>query len=43
MTWAVAALAIDTGIPMSVLLTEPDEYLQAMFDVSEYRNEKRKG
>lgn len=43
MTWAVAALAVDTGIPMSVLLEEPDEYLQAMFDVIEWRIENRKG
>lgn len=41
MTWTVAALALDTGIPMSVLLNEPDDYLEAMFAVMEWRADHR--
>jgi hypothetical protein len=41
MTLALAALSIDTGIPMSVLLNEPDDHLAAMAAVMEYRQENR--
>ena len=37
MTFKYAALAIDCGIPMSVLLEEPDEYIDAMCAVQEWR------
>lgn len=36
MTWQYAALALNTGIPMSVLLDEPPEYVDAMFAVQEF-------
>lgn len=39
MTLAIAALSIDSGIPMSVLLAEPDDYLDAMFEVIQRRQE----
>lgn len=32
-------MAIDSGIPMSVLLEEPDHYLDAMFEVQMRRRE----
>ena len=32
-------MAIDSGIPMSVLLEEPDHYLDAMFEVQTRRRE----
>jgi len=41
-TLQLAALAIDTGIPITVLLSEPDNYLQAMFEVMDRRHEARK-
>jgi hypothetical protein len=41
MTLGLAALSIETGIPMSVLLNEPDDYLAAMAAVLEHRNENR--
>jgi hypothetical protein len=34
-------LSIDTGIPMSVLKAEPDEFLQAMHAVLEWRRDRR--
>ena len=40
MTWAIAALAIDTGIPMSVLVEEPPDFLDAMFQVLDYRRDE---
>lgn len=47
MTWHYAALALDSGIPMSVLLDEPDGYVDAMFAVQQYRadlmDKQRKG
>jgi hypothetical protein len=39
-TWRYAALALDTGIPMSVLLDEPAGYVDAMYDVQEWRAEE---
>ena len=45
MTWAVAATAIDTGIPPWVLLgdSDPDHdyWLGLMLDVIEWRNDER--
>jgi hypothetical protein len=32
-------MALDSGIPMSVLLDEPAEYLDAMFEVAQRRRE----
>ena len=47
MTFKYAALALDCGIPMSVLLEEPDEYIDAMCAVVNFRadlaEQKRSG
>jgi len=34
----IAYLAVETGIPVSVLLTEPESYLDAMFSYLNWKN-----